>query len=90
MRCFFALQNVVFFDGHTSHANNIELIRLVLEYETLSGNAVRVVCFPSGQTSRLQPLDVSVFGGLKKNWSDYLRDMHVDADVEVADWLSCK
>lgn len=35
---------------------------------------------PAGQTSLLQPLDVSVFGGLKKCYNDYVRSQAITAN----------
>ena len=51
-------------------------------------NEVRMICLPAGQTSRLQPLDKSVFGGLKKNYNDYVRAIPVDSGDVVKSELA--
>ena len=38
-----------------------------------SGKDIQVVCFPSGQTATLQPLDKSVFGSIKTHWRQHLQ-----------------
>ena len=52
-------------DGHFSHVYNIDLIELCRI------NNIALLCLPSGQTSKLQPLDVMVFGLLKGNYYVY-------------------
>ncbi|GAV09700.1 hypothetical protein RvY_19194-3 [Ramazzottius varieornatus] len=42
-----------------------------------TGRRVEIFCFPSGQTSRLQPFNVAAFGGIKYRWNKYLRDRRV-------------
>lgn len=66
--CLF-LQNVIFVDGHSSHIHNLEFLLACQE----STKSVKVVVFPSGQTATLQPLDKSVFGGMKKRWRQHIR-----------------
>ena len=52
----------IFFDGHYSHANNKEFLHLIEN----CGKDVFPVKLPSGLTDLLQPLDVGLFGPLKK------------------------
>ncbi|GAU89153.1 hypothetical protein RvY_01737 [Ramazzottius varieornatus] len=68
------LKSVIFLDGHYSHVNNLRLIRYCKQFFEESGKQVEIFCLPSGQTSHLQPFDVSAFGGVKKKWKMYLRD----------------
>ena len=65
------LQNVIFVDGHSSHVNNLEFL-LACKKDN-SGRDIKVVMFPAGQTFTLQPLDKSVFGGVKKRWCQCIR-----------------
>ncbi|GAU97117.1 hypothetical protein RvY_08470 [Ramazzottius varieornatus] len=44
---------VVLMDGHYSHVTNIKLFKLCIE----SGKDICLICLPSGQTDKLQPLD---------------------------------
>lgn len=53
---------VISIDGHASHMNNLELIMACQS----SGKYIRIAVLPAGQTPKLQPLDRSVFGPLKK------------------------
>ena len=72
-------QNVVFFDGHYSHAKNNKFLRIIEECE----KDILPVKLPSGMTDAWQPLDVAVFGQFKKCWKDYLRDNRLSIDDEV-------
>ena len=47
------------------------------------GKDVIPVKLPSGLTDILQPLDVGVFGPLKKTWNDYLRDSRLSTGIDV-------
>ena len=47
------------------------------------GKDVIPVKLPSGLTDILQPLDVGVFGPLKKTWNDYLRDSRLTIGIDV-------
>ena len=64
---------ILFFDGHYSHVN-LEVIKVAKE------NNVTLVTLPPNTTHALQPLDVGVFGPMKKQWqkilTDYKRKTH--------------
>jgi hypothetical protein len=45
---------------------------------------IKPVCLPAGQTSRLQPLDKSVFGSLKKIYSDHVREIAANSPDPVS------
>ncbi|XP_055349060.1 uncharacterized protein LOC129595950 [Paramacrobiotus metropolitanus] len=62
-------KNVIFLDGHSFHMLNDEFIHECL----MSEKDITVVILPSGQTDKLQPMDIKVFGPVKKYWRDYLR-----------------
>ena len=51
-------------DGHSSHTQNLELIRKARE------NNVVIIIFPSHCTHKLQPCDVSFFKSLKWHYDD--------------------
>ena len=71
------LQNVIFVDGHFSHINNYTLMKYIKDFEAETGKIVYVFVLPAGQTSHLQPFDISVFGQVKKAWADYLRHRRI-------------
>ena len=56
---------LVFMDGHTSHIN-------VAVSEFCREKNIILFCFPSHASHLIQPLDVSVYGPLKKYWNDSL------------------
>jgi hypothetical protein len=51
--------NLLILDGHATHCNSIELLKLTEE------NQVILLCLPSHTTHALQPLDKSFFRPLK-------------------------
>ena len=79
LNCKRVWQNVIFFDGHYSHSRNKEFRHLVES----CGKDIVSVKLPSGMTDLLQPLDVGLFGPLKKSWNDYLRDSRLSVGVQV-------
>ena len=60
-------EKVLFFDGHFSHVS-IELIKLAMD------NNVKLICLPPHSSHILQPLDVGVYGHVKKEWRKILKD----------------
>ena len=56
---------IIFMDGHTSHVN-------VAVSEFCREKKVILFCFPPHASHLMQPLDVSVFGPLKKAWNSSL------------------
>lgn len=56
---------VLLFDGHCSHIS----IRII---KTAMSNNIHLVKFPSHLTDKIQPLDKTVFGPLKKIWDSLL------------------
>lgn len=65
---------ILFVDGHNSHLA-IELLGLA------RANNVTIYCLPPNTTHLLQPLDVGVFGPLKRVWRRQVKDhkMHTHA-----------
>ena len=53
---------IFFLDGHTSHIN-------LAIADFCAENNIILYCFPAHASHILQPLDVSVFGPLKKKWN---------------------
>ncbi|XP_055330408.1 uncharacterized protein LOC129582820 [Paramacrobiotus metropolitanus] len=74
-----AAKNVIFLDGHSSHMFNLEFLSECMK----SDKDITVVILPSGQTGKLQPMDLKVYGPVKKYWRDYLRLMTLIAEEEV-------
>ena len=71
-------------DGHHSHVLNAQLLRLCLNFNlTKSGKEVQLVCFPTGQTDKLQPLDNCPFGSMKPKWIAYKDDSRIDPEFQV-------
>ncbi|XP_055344557.1 uncharacterized protein LOC129592525 [Paramacrobiotus metropolitanus] len=74
-----AAKNVIFLDGHSSHMFNLEFLSECMK----SDKDITVVILPSGQTGKLQPMDIKVYGPVKKYWRDYLRQMTLIPTEEV-------
>ena len=64
-------------DGHYSHIYNDDFV------EFCRTKNMEVLCLPALQTSKLQPLDVSVFGPLKASWRRYLKSINSVADQVI-------
>ncbi|OQV23678.1 hypothetical protein BV898_02416 [Hypsibius exemplaris] len=45
-----------------------------------SNREIKVVVFPAGQTGKLQPLDVCVFGWVKYKWRCHLEQLHLNTE----------
>ena len=58
---------VLFLDGHSSHVS-ISVAQFCLEHEII------LYCLPPHASHILQPLDVAVFGPMKKKWNKSLDD----------------
>ncbi|GAU91916.1 hypothetical protein RvY_04082 [Ramazzottius varieornatus] len=78
--------NVIFVDEHFSHINNFTLMKYIKEFEAETGKIVYVFALPAGQINHLQPLDISVFGQVKRAWGDYLRHRGVVIEGLVKLW----
>ena len=61
---------LIFLDGHTSHIN-LAVADFCREHEII------IFCFPPHASHVLQPLDVSVFGPLKKKWNKSIQDFRL-------------
>ena len=63
---------IIFLDGYTSHIN-------LAVADFCRENNIILYCFPAHASHIMQPLDVSVFGPLKKKWNlsiDAFRSLH--------------
>ena len=69
---------VLFVDGHISHVS-IELIQLARE------RGVVLFCLPSHTTHVLQPLDVAVYGPVKKSWRKILKEYKMETCAAKVD-----
>ena len=58
---------ILFIDGHTSHIN-------LAVAEFCRDKNIILYCFPPHASHILQPLDVAVFGPLKKSWNASIED----------------
>ena len=58
---------ILFIDGHSSHIN-VSVSEFCLHHNII------LYCFPPHSSHILQPLDISVFGPLKKHWNDAIND----------------
>jgi len=63
------------FDGHHSHIS-LELIRVARE------NNVKLFCLPPNCTHIVQPLDVGVFGPMKKVWARILKQWKLESRAQ--------
>ena len=61
---------LIFLDGHTSHIN-------LAVADFCRENNIILYCFPAHASHVLQPLDVSVFGPLKKRWNKSIDDFRL-------------
>ena len=64
---------IVFLDGHVSHMS-YQLSLFCKE------NQIILCCLPPNATHILQPLDVSLFAPLKRNWVKFVKTWRVDHD----------
>ena len=63
---------ILFLDGHTSHIN-------LAVYDFCKDYGIIIYCFPPHASHVIQPLDVSVYGPLKKFWNQSIRDFSCNA-----------
>ena len=61
---------LVFMDGHSSHVN--------VAIAEFCRNNIILYCFPAHASHLIQPLDVSVYGPLKKSWNTALDNFKKD------------
>ena len=69
---------VLFVDGHISHVS-LDLIQLAKE------KGVTLFCLPSHTTHVLQPLDVAVYGPVKKSWKKILKEYKMETCAAKVD-----
>ena len=67
---------ILFMDGHTSHIN-IAVSDFCKEHQII------LYCFPAHASHVLQPLDVCVFGPLKKFWNKSIQDFYATHRVAM-------
>ena len=67
---------IVFLDSHTSHIN-LAVADFCVEHNII------LYCFPPHASHVLQPLDVAVFGPVKKHWNKALEDFRGKFKVSV-------
>lgn len=66
---------ILFVDGHHSHLT-IELI------QEARGRNIHIYCLPPHTTHILQPLDVGVYGPVKKSWKTVLKEQRLKTLAE--------
>ena len=84
---------VIFMDNHSSHINPA-----VVEY--CIDHKIILFCFPPHASHIIQPLDISVFGPLKRSWNAAINDFKVKYNQAMSQtmfftvfdkaWESCK
>ncbi|OWA55557.1 hypothetical protein BV898_19941 [Hypsibius exemplaris] len=67
---------VIFMAGHSSHLFNLGFLDVCMQ----SNCEIKIVVFPAGQTGKLKPLDVCVFGGVKYKWRRHLEQLHLNTE----------
>lgn len=67
---------ILFIDGHTSHIN-------LPVSEFCRNHNIILYCFPAHASHILQPLDVTVFGPLKKMWNDAIDEFQAKYKTSV-------
>lgn len=60
---------IIFMDGHSSHIN-------IAVSEFCRDHKIILYCFPAHASHALQPLDVSVFGPMKRSWNKQVQEFH--------------
>ena len=60
---------IAFMDGHSAHIN-------IAVSDFCRDNGIILYCFPAHASHALQPLDVSVFGPMKRSWNKHVQDFH--------------
>ena len=68
---------LILLDGHTSHIN-------IAVAEFCIDKGIILFCFPAHASHILQPLDVSVFGPMKKTWNSELEAFHKEHRIPMA------
>lgn len=68
---------IVFLDGHSSHLS-LQLSKFCRDKEII------IVCLPPNTTHLMQPLDVAVFGPMKKNWRKKVRQFCFEHGHEIS------
>lgn len=67
---------IVFLDGHTSHIN-------LAVAEFCRDHSIILFCFPPHASHVLQPLDVTIFGPLKKKWNASIENFRLLNKVSI-------
>ena len=60
---------IAFMDEHLAHIN-------IAVSDFCRDNGIILYCFPAHASHALQPLDVSVFGPMKRSWNKNVQDFH--------------
>ena len=71
-------QHVLILDGHSSHLS-LTAIEVCIE------NNITMLCLPAHSSHILQPLDVGVYGHVKKEWRTILQDYYFNSRAEKLD-----
>ena len=71
-------QHILVLDGHSSHLS-LCAIEICIE------NNITMLCLPAHSSHILQPLDVGVYGHVKKEWRQILQDYYFNSRAEKLD-----
>jgi hypothetical protein len=74
----FGGKHVLILDGHSSHLS-LSAIELCLN------NNITMICLPAHSSHILQPLDVGVYGHVKKVWREILQQYYFDTYAQKLD-----
>jgi hypothetical protein len=74
----FGGKHVLILDGHSSHLS-LSAIELCLN------NNITMICLPAHSSHILQPLDVGVYGHVKKVWREILQQYYFDTNAQKLD-----
>ena len=67
---------IIFMDGHSAHIN-------IAVSDFCRDNNIILYCFPAHASHVLQPLDVSVFGPMKRSWNNQVQGFHAKNRVAM-------
>ncbi|OQV13171.1 hypothetical protein BV898_12601 [Hypsibius exemplaris] len=71
-------KNVLFLAAKTSDVYTVEMMQLCVKY------GIRIVCYPGGQISKIQPLGLYMLDEFQALFNDYIRTLAWNPDEELS------